>query len=380
MKIYKQQNVWDAALERIRWIYSEFPNVVVSFSGGKDSTVVLNLALMVAKELGRLPQKVMFVDQEAEWRTVIEYVREVMANPNVEPMWFQMPLRIFNSTSTVEPWLQCWEPGAEWMRKKEPISITENRYGTDRFHGLFEAILGVEYPDTKTCYLAGVRAEESPVRFLAISTHHTYKGVAYGKILNKQRQHFTFYPIYDWSFRDVWKAIHEHRWPYCKLYDYMYQYGLDIHKMRVSNVHHETAIHSLFFLQEIEADTWSRLTRRISGINTAGQLQRKNFYVPSELPYMFRTWREYRDYLLENLIADQDTRTKFAKQFKRMDDRYIGIGNSHEMYKAQINTILTNDYHFTKLQNFERRPQLNSWRRHQMGFRNPKNKGNKYIG
>lgn len=49
MKIYKRESVWDAALERLRFIFDEFPNVAVSFSGGKDSTVIFNLALLVAK-------------------------------------------------------------------------------------------------------------------------------------------------------------------------------------------------------------------------------------------------------------------------------------------------------------------------------------------
>src|SRR3990167_1853639 len=105
MKFYLDQNVFDAALERIRWLFDEFPNVVVNISGGKDSTVVLNLALMVAEEKGRLPLKVMFIDQEAEWQTVIDYIREIMADPRVDPKWLQVPIRLFNATSTIEPWL-----------------------------------------------------------------------------------------------------------------------------------------------------------------------------------------------------------------------------------------------------------------------------------
>jgi hypothetical protein len=49
-------NVFDAALDRIRWLFDEFDNqVMVCNSGGKDSTVVLELALMVAKERACLP-------------------------------------------------------------------------------------------------------------------------------------------------------------------------------------------------------------------------------------------------------------------------------------------------------------------------------------
>jgi predicted phosphoadenosine phosphosulfate sulfurtransferase len=47
MKILKKQvvedvNVYDAALERFRYLFDNFDKVVVSFSGGKDSTVCLN--------------------------------------------------------------------------------------------------------------------------------------------------------------------------------------------------------------------------------------------------------------------------------------------------------------------------------------------------
>ena len=37
-------------------------------SGGKDSAVLFNLAMTVAKERNRLPLKVFWLDQEAEWK------------------------------------------------------------------------------------------------------------------------------------------------------------------------------------------------------------------------------------------------------------------------------------------------------------------------
>jgi len=87
MKIYSKQNVWDAALERVRFVFDEFPNVIVGMSGGKDSTICLNLALKVAEEKGRLPLKVFFIDQEAEWDCVIDFMRTVMTDPRVTPLW-----------------------------------------------------------------------------------------------------------------------------------------------------------------------------------------------------------------------------------------------------------------------------------------------------
>lgn len=350
MRVYLRQNVFDAALERIRHLFAEFPNVVVNVSGGKDSTVVLNLALKVAEELGRLPLPVMFIDQEAEWSTVIDYIREIMADPRVKPYWLQVPIKLFNATSTLDPWLQCWEPGAEWIRPKEPNSIHDNVYGTDRFGKLFSAFLAHEYGEAKVCNIAGVRAEESPARLSGLTSYETYKGITWGKVEDKARQHFVFYPLYDWSYTDVWKAIHDNGWSYCPVYDFMYQYGVPVSQMRVTNVHHETAVHTLMYLQEVEAETWNRVTRRLSGINTAGQLQAQ-FWCPTELPWMFADWREYRDHLLANLITDPDARDLLARQFAAYDERYVEEAQA-ALVKTQISIILTNDYHGTKLQTF----------------------------
>ncbi len=351
MKIYLDQNVFDAALARFRWIFSEFENIVVNISGGKDSTVVLNLALMVAEEMGRLPLKVMFTDQEAEWDATIDYVRRALADPRIEPYWLQVPIKLFNATSPFDPWLYCWEEGKAWIRDKEPNSIHENIYGTDRFAELFNAFMTHHFGGQKAVQIAGVRAEESPGRFQGLTVAPTYKGATWGSRTGKRSpDHYTLYPIYDWTYIDVWKAIHDHGWAYCRLYDYMYQYGVPAMQMRVSNVHHETAVKSLFFLQEIEPDTWERVTARLSGINTAGQL-REQFFKPKVLPFMFKDWVEYRDHLLENLVPDPEIRERMRSQFAAHDKRYRGAAFDR-LVRTEIACILTGDYHGTKLHTF----------------------------
>ena len=42
---YLKQNVYDALLERLDFIFREFDNIYISFSGGKDSGLLLNLLL-----------------------------------------------------------------------------------------------------------------------------------------------------------------------------------------------------------------------------------------------------------------------------------------------------------------------------------------------
>jgi predicted phosphoadenosine phosphosulfate sulfurtransferase len=351
VRIYGESNVLDEARDRIRWVFDEFPNVIANVSGGKDSTVILHLALEVARERGRLPLRVAFIDQEAEWDATIEIIRAWMYHPDVEPYWYQMPIRLFNATSTTEHWLHCWdqERRADWVHDQDPISIKENVYGTDRFHELFAAIIRHDYPDTPTAYLNGLRVEESPVRFMGLTGTATYKWVTWGRVEDRRRHHYAFSPIYDWAYTDVWKAIHEHGWEYNRLYDVMHQYGIPIRKMRVSNVHHETAVQSLFFLQEVEPETYQRIVNRISGIDMAAKMGAGDYFV-HDLPFMFDSWRDYRDYLLDHLIEDADWRDRFRKRFAAHDRRFP---DAPGMYEAHVQSILTNDFEFEKLQHWE---------------------------
>jgi predicted phosphoadenosine phosphosulfate sulfurtransferase len=367
MVIYSDKNVFEAGLDRIRYIFDEFENVVVGFSGGKDSTTCLHLSLIVAKEKNRLPLKVLFLDQEAEWQNTIDYIEEVMYMPEVDPYWYQIPIKLFNATSINEPWLYCWEEGKEWMRDKDSISKKVNIYGTDRFVEMFTRIANVEWGDKKTAYISGVRCEESPARKMGLTEGSpTYKWITWGKILDKKINHYTFYPIYDWSFRDIWKAIHDNNWKYNKIYDYQYSHGISINEMRVSNVHHETAVKSLYSLQEIESETWQKLTKRIQGINTVGQLKDKAFEV-KELPYMFKDWTEYRDYLLDNLIEDAEIKISIKDKFDKYDLIYTDDWIKLKYIKVCIATILFNDFHFTKLVNFQASPDSGGYRQFKRG-------------
>jgi len=284
MKIYLRHNVFDAALARIRWLFDEFPNVIVNFSGGKDSTVIFNLALIVARERGRLPLPVFFIDQEAEWQTVVDYIRTVMNRPEVKPLWLQVPYRYTHATSNAQQYFYPWEPDKQWIRAKEPNSIHENTFGTDRFAALFGGYLKTEFPKQRVSRLAGVRCEESPARRAGLTRGNVLKGVTWGRTEGDPKHHFVFYPIYDWSVMDVWKAIHDHGWAYCSLYDVMYQHGIPTARMRVSSINHETAVTTLRYLQEVEGQTWNAVTKRLSGVNAVNQMQ-ASWFRPKDLPY-----------------------------------------------------------------------------------------------
>lgn len=367
MKIFLNETVWDAALDRIRRIFDEFETVIVAFSGGKDSTVTFNLAMIVAEEKGRLPLPVMFLDQEAEYGATIDQVRETMADPRVVPYWVQCPIKLFNATSTKDPWLYCWEDGREWMRPKEEISIKENVFGTDRFHGVFNGVVNHIADGGRAAMLGGVRTEESPTRLVALTHQATYKEITWGKKLDEKKEQFTFYPIYDWCLSDVWKAIHSNGWSYCRIYDIMYRYGVAPTMMRVSNLHHETAVHHLFWLHEVEKETWEALTKRLGGINQAKHMKKADMLTVKELPFMFESWRGYRDYLTEKLIEVPEQLTAFKKRWAKMDERYSDMRLPDDLHRRQVNSLLVNDWEGVKLSGFENSPPVVMFRKWKSG-------------
>src|SRR5699024_4015987 len=160
-------DVLTAARNRMRWIFDEFDgNVSVSNSGGKDSTVVLELAAEVTRENG-VKLKVVWLDQEAKFGSTVDYQRYIMyERDDIDFHWYQIPFKLFNGTSHDANWLNVWGEGEEWVRPKEPNSIHENTFLDRNGQPIdrFKPLLGAMNKEMGGAILTGMRAEESPGR------------------------------------------------------------------------------------------------------------------------------------------------------------------------------------------------------------------------
>ena len=135
--------------------------------------------------------------------------------------------------------------------------------------------------------------------------------------------------------------------------------------MRVSNLHHETALKNLLLVQEIEPKTWNKVSKKIEGANTIKHIKGNSFTCPRELPYMFEDWREYALHLAKYLVPDENYRELLDKKIESHKIYHDGLIH-RDFWRKIIDTILSSDFDFTKLKNWTMSSHADAYRRYHM--------------
>lgn len=328
------ENVLEATYKRISYLFDNYDNISLSFSGGKDSTALFHLINEEAKKRDR-KFILYFQDQEAEYQGTIDFVEWAMTQPNVIPQWYQVPIFMTNAASQQQLFLWAWGEGEKWVREKNPIAIhkIEGRY-PKRFHK-FNLWVGqnLKKLEGKSVSIIGLRAEESPDR----------RFVMFGENselfwLRRKNKPHRAYPLIDWRYTDVWKYIIDGGFKYNRIYDKMYMLGGNLKFFRVSNLVHEKAFRCLTDLQELEPETYEKLEQRLHGVHTAAIYGRENLvYSIKTLPESFKSWKEYKEFLLESIHPD--LKKIFDYQWTRLKDV-----NDEDCFKYMVKRILLCDW------------------------------------
>lgn len=331
-KLYLQQNVLEAAQERIARLFDEYEHVIVSISGGKDSTVLLELCRREAIRRGRTVGA-FFLDQEAEYQSSIDQVHFLMQQETVIPYWFQVPLRMTNAASLHVDFLYAWGPGETWMREKDPMAIHSiDASYPQRFYKFFPWWEKAYWEAGKAVSVVGLRAEESINRFRTMVKHPGRVDMPWTTAGHTLKA----YPLYDWTFEDVWHYIAEHNLRYNRVYDFMHQAGHRIQDVRVSYLGHEHSFKCLANLHEFEPETYRRLLERMPGAHVAARYgQEQSIYHARKRPPAFPTWRAYRDALLE---------TSPSEHIDRFRSRFASQGDDEAVCRQQCQQLLINDW------------------------------------
>ena len=120
-KKYLDINVYDAAMDRIKAAFDEFNNILVAFSGGKDSGVMLNMAYDYARTTNQLDKLGMyFLDYEAQYQLTIDYVQsEFDRLADIKRYWLCLPNSVPTATSMSTGY---WIP---WEKQKKDIWVRD---------------------------------------------------------------------------------------------------------------------------------------------------------------------------------------------------------------------------------------------------------------
>jgi len=309
-------DVLTAATERISYIFDNFKRIYISFSGGKDSTVMTHL---VCEEAIRRGVKVglLCVDFEAQYRHTYEHVEEIynLYEDVIIPYWVCLPISLDNAVSEYEPRWTCWEDGKELVRPrpKNKFVISDEKYFPFYVPGMeFEDFVhefGKWYSGGEdTAVFIGIRTEESFNRHLKLSVKHNRE--FYNKKMWCLRQKstglpvYSTHPIYDWKVEDIWRYHGKTGKCHNKIYDLMRCAGLSLHQQRLCQPYGVDQRKGLWLFHILEPDTWAKIVSRVNGANSGAEFVKYSGNISGQLKISLppgHTWKSFSMLIMNSM-------------------------------------------------------------------------------
>ena len=369
-KIYKNENVLEAAIKRYEFIFNEFDNICFSLSGGKDSSVMVQLADKIAEKTNKT-YDILSIHLEAQYKDTIKHINYLKDNlKNYGNFyWVCLPLSLRNAVSVFEPKWTCWDEKKKdkWIcEMPEDCINTENNpfpffYEEMEFEE-FTPLFGKWYDEThkdKTAIGVGIRSDESLNRFRTIVSDkkERYKDKPWTtrlKINNNPTNVYNVYPLYDWRTEDIWGCVAKYDWQYNMIYEKMYKNNVGIHQQRLCQFFGDDQRGSLDQIRVLEPETWEKALQRMAGVNFGNIYARTSLLgnINSEKPEHM-TWQEYSVFLLESLgLYAPELRDHYYRKIRKFLDWYDKTEN--------IRVCDVPDFADKKLESSKKVP---SWRR-----------------
>lgn len=329
-KYNKNKNVYDAANERLEFMFTNFERIYLSFSGGKDSGVMLNLTIEYMRR-NNITEKigVMILDNEANYEDSLEFMHSILGKnlDILDVYWCCLPISLPCTVSQYHIDWQCWgeRDKDRWIRpmpdkpyvvnmQNKPFDFFKEDMSYDEFWDNF----GEWYSQGKrTACMIGIRTVESLNRFRAIMNDK--KETLFGQMWTKRNSEHVYnvYPVYDWKTEDIWTANAKFEWEYNKLYDIFYKAGLSIYQMRVASPFMSESKSSLGLYRVIDPHTWAKLCARVQGANFVATYGKQLGYKSFKLP-PGHTWKSFVKFLLDTLPKEvsENFKRRFVQSIK----------------------------------------------------------------
>jgi len=267
-------NVLTAARQRIEYVFDSFPRIYISFSGGKDSSVMMHLVMEEAIRRNR-KVVVLFVDLEGQYKLTIDHVTQMyeLYSENIIPFWCCVEIGLRNAVSAFQPKWIAWDltQQSKWIRQMPEICKT-NKDLPFFYSGMeFEEFVpkfGHWYSKGKlTACFVGIRSDESLNRYRTLACRKSkFEDKKWTTWVGESL--YNIYPIYDWKTQDIWRYNGKFYKPYNQLYDLMHKAGVSIHQQRICQPYGDDQRRGLWLFHVIEPDTWGKLIARVNGANS----------------------------------------------------------------------------------------------------------------
>jgi predicted phosphoadenosine phosphosulfate sulfurtransferase len=303
-------NILTAAQERIKYTFDNFENIYVSFSGGKDSSVMTHLVMDEAIKRNR-KVGLLFIDLEAQYQLTIKHVKETyeLYKDHIIPFWCSIPISLSNAVSVYEPRWICWEPNKEWVRQPDELSIIDtNIFPFYKYAMEFEEfapLFGKWFSgDERTACFVGIRADESLNRYRTIKFEHKgmYNGKQWTTLVDDNL--YNAYPIYDWQTADIWRYNGKFFKPYNKIYDLMNKAGISIHQARLCQPYGFDQRKGLWLFHVLEPETWSKIVGRVNGANSGSEFVQYSGNISGQIKITKpagHSWESFAKLLLQSM-------------------------------------------------------------------------------
>ena len=279
LRTYEDKNVLTAAKERISYTFDNFDKIMLSFSGGKDSSVMFHLvmeeAILRNRKIG-----VMLIDFEAQYKHTSAHAERMfdMYKDYIDLHWICLPIKLRNAVSNYQPTWTCWDESAQdlWVRDmpkhwgvknidNHPYDFFVPNLEFEEFIVMFADWYAQGEP---MATFVGIRTDESLNRFRTIAmadkkthgghrwTTHVIDGV------------YNIYPIYDWETKDIWIYHHMTDKDSNAIYDLMNRAGVPLSKQRLCQPYGDDQRQGLWLYHMLEPETWFRVVQRVNGVNS----------------------------------------------------------------------------------------------------------------
>ena len=305
-------NVLEASRERISYTFDNFDKIYLSFSGGKDSTVMFHLVMEEAIKRNRRIG-LLFIDWECQFELTIEHMDEMTTKyaDYIDLYWIALEVETCSACSSFEPLWRSWDERKKelWTRQKHVKSIKDAMFLPFYYPGItfeeFVPLFAKFYSQGQTtASFVGIRAQESLNRFRAIAREDVKRFDDKMFTTNSVDNIWNVYPIYDWNVEDIWTYIGKNDFSYNKVYDRMHMAGLSLSQMRIDEPFGDEARKNLWIYQIIEPVTWSKFVARMSGVNSASLYSKERGNILGNAKVSLpegHTWQSFSNFILDSM-------------------------------------------------------------------------------